>query len=275
MTPQQAYSPPQQQQEQLGTIAKGFIADPNRHQVMALAAMAAVFFIAFGTIALQGRAGVLILDHPSTHFLYPFTIQNIMHVVFFIGLGELFVRWRSGVRETAHLNAHYLPEDEQTVLQVRDLGPIRRRVAREFDREKGFLPSLINLSILQFQSSRSVDQTAAVMNSSLELIAHRVDLKYGIVRFIAWLVPTLGFIGTVYGLGASLASAGDKTHALDLHQVAATLGVGFDCTMVALAQSAILVFLLQLVQEREETAVNLAGDYTLRNMINRLYEGKE
>ena len=45
--------------------------------------------------------------------------------------------------------------------------------------------------------------------------------------------------------------------------------------MVALAQSAILVFLLQLVQEREETAVNLAGDYTLRNMINRLYEGKE
>jgi hypothetical protein len=49
--------------------------------------------------------------------------------------------------------------------------------------------------------------------------------------------------------------------------------VGFDCTMVALGQSALLVFLLQLVQEQEERAVNLAGDYTLRNLINRLYAG--
>jgi biopolymer transport protein ExbB/TolQ len=272
MTPQQAYSPPQQQQV---VVSKTFWDAPNRNQVMALSVMAAVLFIALLTVTLHGRAAQLLIDYPSMHFLYPFTIQNVMHIVFFIGLGELFVRWRSGVRETAFLNAHFLPEDEQTVLQMRDLGPIRRRVAREFDMEHGFLPSLVNLSILQFQSSRSIDQTAAVMNSHLELIAHRVDLRYGIVRFVAWLVPTLGFIGTVYGLGASLSEAGASTGALDLHKVAGTLGVGFDCTMVALAQSAILVFLLQLVQEKEETAVNLAGDYTLRNLINRLYEGKE
>ena len=90
-------------------------------------------------------------------------------------------------------------------------------------------------------------------------------------RFVAWLVPTLGFIGTVYALGASLSEAGSSTGDLDIKDVARTLGVGFDCTMVALAQSAILVFLMQLIQEKEETAVNLAGDYTLRNLINRLY----
>lgn len=247
---------------------------PQRFQVMALSGMAGVAFVALATLVLSGRAGELILDHPSKHFPYPFTIQNVMHIVFFIGLGELFVRWRSGVRELAFLDQKYLPEDDQTVLENRDLGPVRRRVSGAFDRESGFLPSLINLSILQFQSSRSVDQTAAVMNSSLELIAHRVDLRYGIVRFIAWLVPTLGFIGTVYGLGASLAEAGASAGAPDLKQVAGTLAVGFDCTMVALMQSAVLVFILQLVQEQEETAVNLAGDYTLRNLINRLYEGK-
>ena len=31
------------------------------------------------------------------------------------------------------------------------------------------------------------------------------------------------------------------------------------------------MFLLHLVQEREESALNGAGDYTLRNLINRLY----
>lgn len=244
---------------------------PQRSTAIMFAAMAGVLFIGFLTVVLSGRAAVLVLDHPSLHFFYPFTIQNVMHVIFFVALGELFVRWRIAVREKNFLNAHFLPEDDRTVLVSHDLGPIRRRVANQFDHENGFLPSLINLAILQFQSSSSVEQAAGVMSQQLELMANRLDLRYGLVRFIAWVVPTLGFIGTVYSLGASLSAAGDPSKALDLHEVAKTLGVGFDCTMVALVESAILVFLLHLVQEREESALNDAGDYTLRNLINRLY----
>ncbi len=240
---------------------------------MILATLAAVAFIALGTLILPGRAAVLLLDYPSTKFPYPLTIQNMMHILFFIGLGELFVRWRAGVHEASLLKRRFLPEDEETVLRSRDLAPIRRAVASEFDGERGYLASLINLSVLQFQSSGSTDQTASIMNSHLEMIANRVELRYGMVRFLAWMVPTLGFIGTVYSLGASLSDAGQSTGDLDIKQVARTLGVGFDTTMVALVQSAILVFVMQLVQEQEEAAVNSAGDYTLRNLINRLYEG--
>ncbi|MGB9475228.1 MAG: MotA/TolQ/ExbB proton channel family protein [Candidatus Udaeobacter sp.] len=254
-----------------GSGLGGFWEKPRRSTAITLAAIAGMLFIGFLTVVLSGRAAVLVLDHPSLHFFYPFTIQNIMHVIFFVALGELFVRWRTAVREKNFLKAHFLPEDDRTVLVSHDLGPIRRRVANLFDHENGFLPSLINLAILQFQSSSSVEQAAGVMSQQLELMANRLDLRYGLVRFIAWVVPTLGFIGTVYSLGASLSSAGDPSKALDLHEVAKTLGVGFDCTMVALVESAILVFLLHLVQEREESALNGAGDYTLRNLINRLY----
>lgn len=259
----------------LGSGPGGFWEKPQRSTAITLAAIAGMLFIGFLTVVLSGRAAVLVLDHPSLHFFYPFTIQNIMHVIFFVALGELFVRWRTAVREKNFLNAHFLPEDDRTVLVSRDLGPIRRRVANLFDHENGFLPSLINLAILQFQSSSSVEQAAGVMSQQLELMANRLDLRYGLVRFIAWVVPTLGFIGTVYSLGASLSAAGDPNKALDLHEVARTLGVGFDCTMVALVESAILVFLLHLVQEREESALNDAGDYTLRNLINRLYAAPE
>jgi biopolymer transport protein ExbB/TolQ len=216
------------------------------------------------------RLSILLLDYPSSHFPYPFTIQNFMHILFFIGLGELFVRWRVGTRELNFLKQQYLPEDESTVLQFADLGPVRRQVSRAFDGEHGFLPSLIDLSVLQFQASRSVDQTVVVMNNALELIAHRVDLRYGLIRFIAWMVPTVGFIGTVYGLGASLYEAGQQVN-IDVQTTARTLGVGFDCTMVALMESAVLVFIMHLVQEKEETSVNLSGGYVLRNLINRLY----
>ena len=246
---------------------------PPRMPVMIAAILGSMVFIGFLTLVLSGRAAVLIIDHPSLHFPYPFTIQNIMHVVFFIGLGELFVRWRVASRELRFLRVGYLPEDDHAVLTPADLGPIRRRIAGAFDHDHGFLPSLMNLAILQFQSSNSVEQASSVMGQELELMSHRVDMRYGLVRFIAWMVPTLGFIGTVFSLGASLSSAGDPSKQLDLHEVARTLGVGFDCTMVALVESALLVFILHLVQEEEETALNRAGEYTLRNLINRLYTG--
>ncbi len=264
---------------------------PDRRVVMLLSAGAGIVFVALLTVIFASvggasktaahaaggglsaeRLGIMLLDYPSRHFPYPFTIQNFMHILFFIGMGELFVRWRVGERELGFLKRHYLPEDEETVLQFTDLGPIRRQVAKVFDGEHGFLPSLIDISVLQFQASRSVDQVVSVMNNALELIAHRVDLRYGLIRFIAWMIPTVGFIGTVYGLGASLYEAGAAAE-IDVQTTARTLGVGFDCTMVALIQSAILVFAMHLVQEKEETAVNLAGGYCLRNLINRLYAG--
>jgi hypothetical protein len=124
---------------------------PERAPVMLLALGAGVAFIAALTYALPpGRASVLVLDRPSMHFPYPFTIQNFLHLIFFVGLGELFVRWRTGSREEALLHAGYLPEDDRTVLNENELGPYRRRVLGEFDHEHGFLPLLINLTALQF-----------------------------------------------------------------------------------------------------------------------------
>jgi biopolymer transport protein ExbB/TolQ len=245
---------------------------PDRKVVMALSFAASIIFIAFFSIVLphNWRIARLVFDTNSPHFYYPFTIQNAEHILLFIGLGELYLRWRSAVKELGFVKMHLLPEDAETVLEGADLGPIRKRVAGMSNQQNGILPSLIEVSILQFQSGRSVDQTVAVMNSNLELIQHRVDLSYSLIRYIAWLIPTLGFIGTTIGIGSALASV-PSTGDINMPELARQLSVGFDCTMVALAESAILVFFLNMVQEKEELGVNLAGSYTLRNLINRLF----
>src|SRR5438477_140162 len=81
---------------------------PRRSLAMGVSVLAAVLSIALMSAILSGRAAVLLLDKPSQHFVYPFTIQNLMHIVFFIGLAELYVRWRNGVREENFLNAAFL-----------------------------------------------------------------------------------------------------------------------------------------------------------------------
>jgi hypothetical protein len=75
---------------------------PDRRVAMGLAAIAAVVFVVLMSAILSGRPAELLLDKPSAHFIYPFTIQNAMHVVFFLGLAELFVRWRVALGSGTH-----------------------------------------------------------------------------------------------------------------------------------------------------------------------------
>lgn len=247
---------------------------PSRGAISALSLLAScAFIVAFSVLLGKGQAGIILLDAATTTFPYPFTIQNVMHVFFFVGLGEFFVRWRVAERELSFVAQHLLPEDGETVLQSRDLAAIRRLTTGQFNGEHGFLPYLIDLCILQFQASRSVDQTVSVLNSSLELIANRVDLRYALVRYIIWVIPTIGFIGTVIGIALAMEQINPAQ--VDLKALTSSLGVAFYTTLVALVQSAFLVLLMNLIQAREERSVNEAGHYALRNLINRLYVARE
>jgi hypothetical protein len=120
----------------LGSALGGLWAKPQRSHPITLSALAGVIFIAFLSLVLSGRAAILVLDKPSQHFVYPFTIRNLMHIVFFVGLGDLFVRWRIAIPEKNFLRLRYLPEDDQTVLVTQDLGPIRKRAGRFAEQAK-------------------------------------------------------------------------------------------------------------------------------------------
>ena len=254
----------------LGRTRRGF--------VLTVSVSVAVLGIAFFTITLGKDHGwaVFLFDYSSkSYFPFPITIQNGLYILFFFGLGDLLVRWNAAEKEIGFVNESFLPEDDQTVLQLHELGPIRRKVAKEFDSDSGFLPYLINLSILQFQASRSVDQTVSVLNSSLELISHRVDLRYSTIRYIVWAIPTVGFIGTVVGISGALRPEYINQENIDITSVSASLGIAFYTTIIALILSAILVLAYHVVQKHEESGVNLAGDYCLKNLINRLYVGDD
>jgi biopolymer transport protein ExbB/TolQ len=213
------------------------------------------------------------LDYRKGNELYPFTVQNAQWLIFFIGLGELWGRVQDALSESLQLRKHYLPEDERTVLQLTDLGPIYRRIRDQAGNTELFLPRLILRTILQFQSSHSIDQANTLLNSSLDLYLHEIDLRYNMLRYIMWFIPSLGFLGTVIGITEALNYAG-RTNLQDpqlLYQLSLLLGIAFYTTLLALLQAAILVFGVHLVQASEERSLNRAGQYCLDNLINRLY----
>ena len=241
-------------------------------------------FITLLSVILQaGIMAELLLDRNTRFFPYPFTIQNLTWIIFFGGCGELFVRIQRATVEDNQLKKNLLPEDDSTMLRSEDLGEFYEAANTNPRVQNCFLQRLISRTILQFQSSRSVDQANTLMNSSVELFQHELDLNYHMLRYIVWLIPTLGFIGTVVGIalalnetGASLSSGAGGTSMTQnpelLVAMTKNLGVAFYTTLLALLLSAVLVFILHVAQAREERALNKAGQYCLDNLINRLYE---
>ena len=265
-------------------MRKGLHIEPGLRPVVAgSSVVAGILFIALASAILsdpfwrQLLIGTAI-EAGGTEVPYPFTIQNLMWLILFLGLGELLTRILETRRERGPLAAQLLPEDPEVMLRARDLGPIYQRIREGGYPEDSFLPRLIGRTILQFQSSRSVDQANSLLNSTLELCQHEIDLRYNMLRYLVWLIPTLGFIGTVVGIALALQtlsgvsfSDNDQMQSI-MPQLTERLGVAFYTTLLALLQSAVLVFILHVVQAREERTLNRAGQYCLDNLINRLYE---
>lgn len=211
-------------------------------------------------------------DHSVTKENHWFSVQAFMWLAFFAGLGELWIR-RCAVRsEVWLLKIGMLPEDERTMLTSEKLAPLYLR-ARNTAPE-AMLPTLLRRLIMEFRKSLSVDRVSNVMDVSLDLMLHQLDLRYTMLRYLVWIIPTLGFLGTVIGIADALAFVGSGQAPMDelLTPTTMKLGVAFYTTLLALIQSGVLMLGLNLIQAADEQALNNAGQYCLDNLVIRLVE---
>lgn len=129
-----------------------------------------------------------------------------------------------------------------------------------------------------FVSSQLVQDARAASAQQEQSLRDALDSRQAALRYAAWAIPSLGFIGTVVGIGRALDSA---------HQVVTTngaakylqegaiqgitgeLGVAFDTTLVALLASLVLMLGIHLVGRLEEAWVERLGD-TSNRLVERM-----
>lgn len=247
---------------------------------------ASVFLVSAlsGAIALIAMDYLLPINAPLAAILldkrvggnFPVSIQSVTWIVFFLGLGTVIQRWLETRHEAAWLNVDLLPKDPSVVLERPDLGEIYRR-SKNIPLHQGFLSQLVRRVIQQVQVSNSVELGTTVLNSSLDLFHHEIDLRYNIIRYIMWLIPTLGFIGTVIGIADALNFVGliPSGEDIPMDELTAKLGVAFYTTLLSLLLAGLLVFTVHLAQGFEEATLNETGQYCLDNLINRIYLGQD
>jgi biopolymer transport protein ExbB/TolQ len=114
------------------------------------------------------------------------------------------------------------------------------------------LPRTLTVALQRFAATGNIQNVSTSVREISESEAGRMESELSIIRYIAWAIPSIGFIGTVRGIGDALGQA-HKAVAGDITGVTQSLGVAFNSTFIALVISIVLMFFihqLQLMQER-------------------------
>ena len=132
-----------------------------------------------------------------------------------------------------------------------------RKLARPIEQldssqQKYLLPRAILRGLQRFGSGGTIQEVSNSVQEVCDNESQRLDSELAMVRYIAWAIPSIGFIGTVRGIGTALANAQEAVNG-DIAGVTASLGVAFNSTFIALLISIVIMFLshqLTLIQER-------------------------
>lgn len=131
------------------------------------------------------------------------------------------------------------------------------------------LPYVMARGLERFHMTGGVTEATDTIMGRIEVAAEQQESELSILRYLVWAIPSIGFIGTVRGIGVALRRA-DEALQGDIAGVTAALGVAFNSTLVALIISIILMLLIHLLQGGQEGLVLRLQTFCRERLIDRL-----
>jgi biopolymer transport protein ExbB/TolQ len=179
--------------------------------------------------------------------------QEACFVLMIWALAIMGYKTRTALRESRMQEMPLVSVSEGTRVLPGDAGQLMRPLQSLPGWQQGLLlPRALSTALSRFQVTTSVEAATEAAHQVCESESNRLDSELSMIRYITWAIPSIGFIGTVRGIGSALGQA-HEAMAGDIAGVTASLGVAFNSTFVALLISMVVMFFmhqLQLMQER-------------------------
>ncbi|MDH3641927.1 MAG: MotA/TolQ/ExbB proton channel family protein [Gammaproteobacteria bacterium] len=179
--------------------------------------------------------------------------QESCFVLMFWAIAIMGYKGRTALREGSLLDEDIVKVSEGMSVLPEDTREYTRAVQALPEQSQGYLlPRALMAALQRFASTRNVQDVSEAVRAVCETESDRLDSELSMVRYIAWAIPSIGFIGTVRGISEALGQAYEAVEG-NIAGVTESLGVAFNSTFTALVISIIIMFLmhqLQLIQER-------------------------
>lgn len=197
--------------------------------------------------------------------------QMACYVCFLWGSLILLSRYLEVRRQYRAFHLGLLSEEAGARILPEDAHLLQRRAEQIASRGGPYiLANLIRLALGKFAVTRSTQDVSETIRAQADSDLGRLVSSMATVHYLAWAIPAIGFLGTVRGLAMGIAGAGGSSEALQ--HAAEHLNVAFDCTLVALALSLPIMFMIHSVQRDEEAMVIDCQQYCMEHLVNRLYD---
>jgi biopolymer transport protein ExbB/TolQ len=185
-------------------------------------------------------------------------------------LGIIGYKARTTLRERAALDEDLVQVPEGMRILPEDTREYARQLeALAPERQQMLTVRALKAALARFGATRNVQDVSDAAHAVVQSEADRLDSELSMIRYIAWAIPAIGFIGTVRGIGDALAEA-HKAVTGDIAGVTAGLGVAFNSTFFALMLSLVLMFLLHNLQLAQERLVLDSETYLDQRLLRHL-----
>jgi biopolymer transport protein ExbB/TolQ len=131
------------------------------------------------------------------------------------------------------------------------------------------LVQTLRAALWRYAGTKNVQNLSDAIESSLEALGVRQEAENSMIRYLIWAIPSIGFIGTVRGIGQALSLA-DKALAGDIAGMTDSLGVAFNSTLVALLISIFLMFLFHQLQRLQDGQIVDTQGYCDKYLLARI-----
>ena len=232
--------------------------DPHVSKLNALTSMlirspilwgGALSFGFFGLIHMGVIDNALVIRYLAGHW-----VEYVEVAMFFVGLAALVIKGAELRRQRRDVGGEWLEPIPEGGQNPADAESLAASLDDAGGRGTGDTPSYLVRRLREAVDLVVRTGTADALEDHLkylsDLDASRAAQSYGLVRFVIWAIPIMGFLGTVIGITDAIACL-SPSQLDNMTGVVAGLGTAFDTTAIALGLSMVLM-LMQFVVDRFE-----------------------
>lgn len=193
-------------------------------------------------------------------------IQMLTYFAFFWGWFEVREKLRAIARERRAFKLNIIPTSEKLVLLPEDVNNLKFKLIEFEKKEKYILSDLLKKACTKFRTTGSLSELIDIVSIQIEVSQEKSEGSQSIIRYLTWVIPSIGFVGTVLGISQALIVANSG----DMDKITALLGVAFDTTLVALVLSIVIMWFVHKLQEETDRFHSDLKEFVIDNLINKI-----
>jgi len=192
-------------------------------------------------------------------------VEYVETALFCVGLAFLAIHAADLLRQRRRIGQTLLAEAADGGADPAEAAAIAATIPAE---ASGYLPRRLREALDLVVRTGSADDLENHLKYLSDLDSARASQGYGLVRFVIWAIPIMGFLGTVIGITEAIACL-SPTQLDNISGVVAGLGTAFDTTATALALSMVLMFIQFMIDRYEQGLLADVDEAAWRSLAGR------